>query len=329
MWNNTWESGRARRGFLVDKGLPEQLRWITEADADLRLVSRAVGHGYDPYSPLYHLLPRGTLERFGLPLLRRGIWPQHSENHLLHHIVPSNFDERLEQALMYHLWPLLGGRGAPSCFSSSDPIRMLSHNLDYWMPYIDIVAQRRARAFGRTEFENRREQNVYRRHQNKMPPGINLRTPLYGGSLWLGAAEAMNATKEMIEAADDHGNLRSIIDAVRSHRIQDDFSRRWSYEREDFERKLYSKRSKVRVSFVQLDDTIPVHGPESEIDENLLWEDFFGLLEAKERHVVVCLRSGITQISDIAKDLGYANHSTISRRLAQIRQKAKTLLNLK
>ncbi|MFY9553732.1 MAG: hypothetical protein WAV20_01530 [Blastocatellia bacterium] len=230
---------------------------------------------------------------------------------------------------MYHLWPLLGGRGAPSCFSSSDPIRMLSHNLDYWMPYIDIVAQRRARAFGRTEFENRREQNVYRRHQNKMPPGINLRTPLYGGSLWLGAAEAMNATKEMIEAADDHGNLRSIIDAVRSHRIQDDFSRRWSYEREDFERKLYSKRSKVRVSFVQLDDTIPVHGPESEIDENLLWEDFFGLLEAKERHVVVCLRSGITQISDIAKDLGYANHSTISRRLAQIRQKAKTLLNLK
>jgi hypothetical protein len=229
---------------------------------------------------------------------------------------------------MYHLWPLLGARGAPSCFSSSDPIRMLSHNLDYWMPYIDIVAQRRARAFGRTEFENRRDQALYRRHQNKMPQGINLRTPLYGGSLWLGAAEAMNAAQEMIEAADEHGNLRSIIDAVRSHRIQDDFSSRWSFEREDFERRLYSKRSKNRVTFVQLDDTIPVHGPESEIHENLLWEDFFALVEPKERQVVVCLRSGITRISDIAKDLGYANHSFISRRLARIRQKAKRFLNM-
>jgi len=329
LWNNTWESGRARPGFVAaDSDIPDELRWITEADADLRLVSRAAGHSYDPHSPLYHLLPLATLQRFGLPPLRRGIWPQHVEHHLLEHIVASDFDERLQQAVMYHLWPLLGARGAPSCFSESDPIRMLSHNLDYWMPYIDIVAQRRAREFGRTEFEDRQAKTLYKKHKDKMPPGFDLCTPLRGGILWMGADEAMIATQEMIEAADERGNLRSIIDAVRSHRVQDDFSSRWSYEREDFERKLYSKRSKVRVSFVQLDDTIPVHGADSEIHENLLWEDFFSLVDAKERQVVVCLRNGITRIGEIAKSLGYANHSTISRRLDGIRRKAKSLLNM-
>jgi len=46
-----------------------------------------------------------------------------------------------------------------------------------------------------------------------------------------------------------------------AHRIEDDFSDRWSCAREDFERKLYRKRVKVQVRFVELTDTIPVPGP--------------------------------------------------------------------
>jgi hypothetical protein len=327
MWNNTWEAGRERAAFLT-RDVPEQLRWVMEKDADIRLVKRAATHNYDPFAPLYHLLPRRTIERFSLPILRRCIWPHHMDSHLLEHVLPPDFDAQLEQAFTYHLWPLLGSRGAPSRFSSDDPVRMLSHNLDYWMPYIDMVAQERARTFTRTEFEDKEQESDYYAHKGEMPPGVSLRTPLKGGSIWFGEDDALEATHEMIEFADAHGDLRAILDAVRSHRIEDDFSERWSFEREDFERKLYSKRSKVKVAFVELDDTIPVHGPQSEIHEDLLWEDFFTLLDAKERRIVVCLRKGETKLADIARTLGYANHSPISKRLAQIRKKAKTFFEI-
>lgn len=36
--------------------------------------------------------------------------------------------------------------------------------------------------------------------------------------------------------ADADGRLRGILDAVRSNRVEDYFSDRWSYAREDFER---------------------------------------------------------------------------------------------
>lgn len=38
---------------------------------------------------------------------------------------------------------------------------------------------------------------------------------------------------------------------------------------EDFERKLYRKRARIKVRFVELTDTIPVQGPETVIEDNL------------------------------------------------------------
>jgi hypothetical protein len=326
MWNNTWEAGRARPG-LMSFGIPESLRWVSESDVDLRLVHRAKGHSYDAYAPLFHLLPKSTLDRFGLPHLRRGLWPQQAESHLLEHVLPRDFDARLEEAVTFHLWPLLGVRGAPSCFSSDDPIRMLSHNLDYWLPYLDSVAQERARSLGRTGFNNAEDESDFSAQENEMRPGFELKTPLYGGSLWLGEEDSLNATREMIEIADKQGDFRSILDAVRSNRIQDDFSARWSFEREDFERKLFSKRNKIKVTFVELDETIPVHGAQSEVHENLFWEDLCALMDAKDRRIIVCLRNGVTRVGDIAEILGYKNHSPISKRLARIRRDAKKLLD--
>ena len=142
----------------------------------------------------------------------------------------------------------------------------------------------------------------------------------------MGKEDAWSATQELIQAADAKGHLREIIDAIRSNRVEDDFSKCWSYAREDFERKLYKKRRKVKVSFVELEDTIPVHGPDSEVEENLLWEDFMGMCDVKEKRVIVVLRKGTTKIGDISKELGYANHSPVSKALARIRAKAEKML---
>ncbi|RKS06601.1 hypothetical protein DFP74_2241 [Nocardiopsis sp. Huas11] len=143
----------------------------------------------------------------------------------------------------------------------------------------------------------------------------------------MGKEEAEDLVIATVEAADITGRLRGILDAVRSHRVEDDFSSRWSYAREDFERKLYRKRSKVQVRFVELTDTIPVQGPESEVLGKLVTSDFLALLNEKQHEVVVLLSSGFRQ-HEIAEKLGYANHSPISKRLAQIQRKAVDFFEL-
>lgn len=50
------------------------------------------------------------------------------------------------------------------------------------------------------------------------------------------------------------------------------------------------KSTKIKVSFVELKDTIPVHGPESEVFENLMWEGFIALLDSKVK-ACCCLPS--------------------------------------
>lgn len=327
-WNNVWEAGTNRRHMFDEEDVPPELKWVLDQEADIRLVPRGRKHRYDAYAPLYHLLPRSVLERFGLPLLRRGIWPHYKQFGRRSWLLPRDFDERLERAFSYHLWPLLGARGAPSAFSDKDPIRLLSHNLDYWMPHADMVAQEINRAKGRVKVEDEDQEAALAEARQNAPDGVRVERPLFGGTLWQGEDEAWELTQKIVEKADESGRLRGILDAVRSNRVEDDFSDRWSFEREDFERRLYRKRVRTKVRFVELSDTVPVHGPDSESDvlSNLLWEDFLAVMDEKERQIVICLRSGHTRVGEIAAKLGYASHAPISRRLKVIRMKVERLL---
>ena len=160
-----------------------------------------------------------------------------------------------------------------------------------------------------------------------MLPGAVTGNPRMGGPVWVGEDDAREALVETIEAADQTGRLRGILDAVRSNRVEDDFSSRWSFAREDFERKLHGKRRKVRVRFVELTDTIPVQGPESEVLGSLVTNDFLALLDFRNRQIVVLLNSGVTSRTEIADILGYANHSAVSKRLTQIRRTAEAFFD--
>jgi hypothetical protein len=213
-------------------------------------------------------------------------------------------------------------------FNSSDSLVLLSHDLDFWLPHAITMMEGRMREFERVEPETDEQRRILdEAKQHEDDPDVGFARPRKGGILWMGEEEADYATEEMVDAADRDGRLRGMVDAIRSNRVVDDFSPRWSFAREDFERKLYSKRAKVRVSFVELKDTLPVHSPRSEYTDNLLWQDFSALLDRRERHVVVCLRNGTTKLGHIAAQLGYANHSPISKALARIRKKAQEFLN--
>ena len=319
-WNLLWEAAQYRRRFFTeDECPPEMVKIIDQGDINVVFVPRTRTR-YFEYAPLFHLLPRRTVERFGLPLYRGGQWPFISDVWSPDRYLPTDFEHRLSRAWAATVWrhlmpgsPLIG-------FTKDDPIRLLAHDLDFWIPPVTEVMETEMRTW--PEVDKGIEPQAVTLDDGSVLPGTTTANPRMGGDIWTGEDLAAEFVRDTVDAADGAGRLRGILDAVRSHRVEDDFSPHWTYAREDFERKLYRKRNKVKVRFVELTDTIPVQSPETEIVDRLVFNDFLALLDPKEREVVVLLRSGTTKLTEIADIMGYRNHSPISKRIKQIRDTA-------
>lgn len=319
-WNLLWESAQFRRRFFDEDELPRQLRKIVDlGDVNVTLVPRTKSR-YFEYAPLLHLLPQATMERFGLPLLRTTTWPYLADWAGVDRYLPDDFEQRLARAWAWTTWPHLVSGSPMKAFSKNDPIRLLSHNLNFWLPPVTEVIQSTLRRF--PQVDKGVVAGPVPLSDGSFLEGALASNPRMGGDIWTGEDEAAEIVSQTIEAADVTGQLRGILDAVRSNRVEDDFSEHWSYAREDFERKMYKKRSKTTVRFVELTDTIPVQGPESEILGTMVTNEFLTVLDEKNRQIVVLLSSGVTKKIEIAKLLGYANHSPVSKRLRQIQKAA-------
>lgn len=325
MWNMLWEAGRFRRRFFDEDELPDQIARIASlGDINTILVPRTESR-YFEYEPLFHLLSQSTLERFGLPLLRRGQWPFLADHSNADRFLAADFAERLSKAWAWTVWPHLNSGSGLRAFSKDEPIRLLAHNLDFWVPPVTTVIQDVLRTF--PEVENDKSAGPVKLEDGSVLKGAVTGNPRMGGAIWMGVDEANDMIGEIVEAADTTGSLRGIMEAVRSHRVADDFSPQWSNAREDFERRLHRKRNKVQVHFVELTDTIPVQSPESEVLGRLVTSDFLALLDSQQREIVVLLSSGYRQ-HEIAERLGYANHTPISKKLAYIRRRAEIFFEM-
>lgn len=53
--------------------------------------------------------------------------------------------------------------------------------------------------------------------------------PPLGGDIWRCEKDAADILRMAVEEADSTGRLREILDAVKSNRVEDDFSDRWSF----------------------------------------------------------------------------------------------------
>jgi hypothetical protein len=321
-WNLLWESAQFRRRFFGDDELPSEIMEIADqGDLNVSFVPRTTSRYYE-YAPLFHLLSSSQAQRQGLPLLKPGIWPFMADYVNPDRFLPSDFSLRLERAWASAVWRHLSPGSPESAFSGSDPIRLLAHNLDFWIPAADAVLHDILRSFPVVAGEEPVTDERVPLIDGGFLEGAIATLPRCGGTLWRGEDWAAQVVRDVVDAADATGQLRAIVEAVRSNRVEDDFSDRWSYAREDFERKLYHKRNKVQVRFVELTDTIPVQGPETEVEGNLVVADFMTLLDKRERQVVVLLHSGYSKLGEIAGVLGYKNHSPVSKYLASVRLKA-------
>jgi hypothetical protein len=267
-WNMIWESGQLRTDFFW-QNLPKDLNWLKEYEnSNIYLIP---DHQYYSYAPLFHLLPFRTRKNFKLPLIKKGNWPflLDHDRLIVNNVFKINYLSRLSNAFANHIWPILDNQSKIGSFSKNDPIKLLAHNLNYWLPGIYKVIEERLSNFDRIDPKTKDHLHKIDKLQKEYPE-IDIKLPLMGGTIWEGEDDAWKATQELINITDQKGNLRNIIDAVKSNRVQDDFSDKWSFAKEDFERKVYSKRQKIKVTFVELDDDYPIHCSTSELDDNLL-----------------------------------------------------------
>jgi hypothetical protein len=321
-----WETAQfRRRAFEYDKLPPVMAKVADLGDKNVVFIPRSKSR-YFEYAPLYHLLPKASVERYGLPLIRSGLWPYISDYRSGSDNLPRDFGARLHKAWASHIWRHLMPGSPESGFTNDDPIRLLAHNLDFWLPPVTEAIQEILRTF--PVIGEPIEPELVHLEDGSILEGAIRTSTRVGSDVWTGATDAAEVTASTIEHADADGRLRGILDAIRSNRIADDFSDRWTYAREDFERKLYRKRSKVTVTFVELTDTIPVQSPESDIVGHMVTADFMALLNERDRSVVVLLNSGHTNLTEIANIMGYSNHSAVSKRLARIRRLAEEFFKL-
>ena len=334
-WNLAWESAQLRNVTMFRKHqrvAKRRIPGISGIENKNVYLLLDTPKRLEAYTPLFAMLPIEVLNRFGLPPLRRMLWPSsgafyrnEAESEL-----PPDFRSRLSKAFAYHVWSHFESGSRLHAFSKDDPLQMLAHNLDFWLPHATRVIENRLSRMDLVEFENKKDMSQLKRIQSSIDPTeeFSIDRCRMGGPIWMGSEDALEASREMIKVADTNDKLCSLINAIRSNRVEEDFSARWSYAREDFERKLYNKRSRIRVKFVELDHAASVVGAESEIHDSEVWHDFFAILNEKEKEIVVCLAGGQTNLSEAAIALGYANHSPISKALQRIRKKVKERMGI-
>jgi hypothetical protein len=320
-WNIMWEAAQYRRRIFDHKDLPAKLRRIADrGDINVVFVPRTKSR-YFEYASLAHLLPRSTMERYGLPLLQNGQWPFFVNTVQVDRYLPADFGARLARAWAWAIWRHLMPASPIRGFSASDPIRVLAQNLDFWIPHTDEVIQQVLR--GLPTVDKGIDEGPVPLKDGSFIEGTIVANPRMGRDIWRGEESAAETVQWVVEEADADGRLRAVLDAVRSNRVEDDFSEHWTYAREDFERKLYKKRSKVQVKFVELTDSTLVQGADTEVVDHMMYGEFLTLLDERERQIVVLLHSGVTKLTEVGHILGYANHSAVSKRLAAIRTKAE------
>lgn len=222
MWNMVWGAGQYRRRFFDEAALAPAVAKVADlGDINTILVPRTASR-YFEYAPLYHLLPRATLDQFGLPLLRRGIWPFLADTSNIDRHLARDFGQRLAKAWAWTVWPHLNSGSRISAFAHDDPIRLLAHNLDFWVPPVTSVIQDWLGMF--PEVDKGKPVGPVTLLDGTVLNGAVTGNPRMGGPIWTGEDDAAEAVVETVDAADSTGRLRGIIDAVRSHRVADDFS---------------------------------------------------------------------------------------------------------
>lgn len=344
-WNRRYEAGFLRDAETmarVEQWLP---RIAQERNPNIALVPRVEGFS-ELHSMLVSVLPDGIAARHGLRKIRSefGLTPAG-----LHLFDAAMSDEAYRDALRRYataarkafeeyIWTWMTGskRAQRSHFHhKTSSLRLLAGDVTFWMTRLYGIARKRRATFGLVTHEDPRWEplaTLTKRLHDELPPEdrtkYRLQRPRLGGELWNAEDERERASilDELVRGEED--SLAPVIQLLIEQPTHEDFSDRYSWIKEDFERSFYSKRAKVKITMIETIDECPVWiDGESAANERLVLRDLFAAVNPKDRRILLALRQGRT-VAEIAADHNYKGHAHISRRVKEIQARVGPLLGV-
>jgi len=330
-WNRHHRGGFVRPEEaveVIERHLPGVLRMT---NPNVFLVPRINGYT-ELHAMLSSVLPDAILRRRGIGKIKATFW--------LYPFIDLDvrtaaYAAATEAAFRDFIWPRLARKNRLKRlhFALDSSLRLLAGDVGFWMNRLYRVAVERCEFFKETRDDRwdslaRIEASVREELAPAEEGRFIVRRPLMGGPLWdrddPGECEAV--VDEVLEGGGVMESLYPVLEVLHSHRTHEDFSDRYSWVKEDFERSFYSKRSKVRVSLVETVDELPAwEASAPEGYGRVLFRDLMCFFEPRDRHIILALRHGKT-VSEIARESGLRGHASVSRRVKRIKAKLRQLL---
>ena len=114
-------------------------------------------------------------------------------------LLPTDFQKRLSRAFAEHIWKHINTGSGLASFSKTEPLAVLSHNLDFWLPYAIMVTESAMSSFERVEPESEEQREKLKMARQQDFEEVAIERPRMGGTLWCGEEEAAEATRKLVD----------------------------------------------------------------------------------------------------------------------------------
>lgn len=244
---------------------------------------------------------------------------------------------RVEAAFEEFIWTQLcsNSRLNRSAFAQDSSLRLLAGDVRYWMHRLYQIAVSRNNLFCVVEKEDKEwhpleelERKILANVPEKERAKYQVSRPYYGGQLWDGddPEERQHVLASLVEGNETLDSIEPVIEVLLSHHTNEDFSKNWSWVKEDFERTFYHKRSRVKVALIETVDDRPVWDSRESCElDDAVFRDTLSFFNPRDQKLVIALRHG-KSVGEMASDLGLRGHGAVSRRLARIKNRLRVLL---
>ena len=241
---------------------------------------------------MFYLLPEEVVARTELTDFPREPYKALDDPHWREVYDNDYFQLALCDTWAWLVWDYLGIRGGMEKYSGYDPFYIMAHTYLLWAKVF-----RKMGLTPESYFAN-------------VDPGDKM--------AYLTHELAADTIREMVEYFISHSDFPLWRDAIKEHRAHEDYDSRRSSIKTDFHRQWYHTRAKTKVidlDFTQVDE--PSYSPFEKIDSRLDVERFTAQLDEINQRIVKLLLAGYTQ-AEIAKKVGFANHSGVCKRIKKI-----------
>lgn len=259
------------------------------------------------YIPFYYLVPKSVLKRCGAELCSIPRNPRFLfANRAMCDLIESDlFKLFVIDVTAYLVWPYMGFREYMEIYSGYDPIWKIAHNPNIW---INTMTEEGILPTAEDFYRNTFETLGYVKEE-----------------------ELHIILKYIVPKAMEKYNLSSAVETVKNFRCFEDFDFRNSRQKTDFYRKWYHTRTNhpiisleeykdnyaQRHNGIEWDKADTSQEFEDYVDSQMLVDKFKSTLSEKDMQILTMRMDGYT-LEEIAKTLGYKNHSGILKRIRKI-----------